>query len=720
AWDDERGIRRLIALLDRAGDRAGAIVAYEDFARRLAEELEVEPAPETRALVEEVRGRAEVSGAAMGAAMRPDVTEAPRLAELASASEPQRPRPRTRARYAGALLAILLLMTGGWWVERRNGAAEPHGSAVPPAPAVPTADVATGPEPDARSVTVAVFENRTGDPELDLLGRLASERIARGLLETGRFRVLTPATLYRVVGRLTETVPAAADSFQVVARATGASTIVYGGYHRSGDSLVMQARIVDVPGARLLHVTEPVRAGLSAPEEGIEILRERVVAALATLRGEDTERWAAAASKPPTFAAFREWIAGLEAHTRGDLEEGLRRLLNAGDLDPTFHQPALWALFSAFDLGRHGVVDSLLARLAAVRDELPPFDEAMLELHLASHDSDFRAYHRAAMELLRLAPDSEFRYKAARGAMALNRPEEALGHLRKANPNHGWLRNWGGYWALLIQALHRLERHTEELEAARDYRAREPGSRAALLFQAPALAALGDLSAVAAVIDELKQAQGPVRLWHMLQIAAELEAHGFARAADQTRRGVVEWYASLPQQRRDDGNERVFAFTLCLIGRTDEGIRRLQAVLTRAPMPGRQRQLLARERVLLSDLGICAALAGHRKAALAYERRLAERTAAAANAPDPHTPGTAAELYLGSRATIFAHLGERDRAMTLLEQPMRLGAATRGPQSALELHLSPKLAPLWGDPAFEELLDRLQAPPHRRLRVAGN
>jgi DNA-binding SARP family transcriptional activator len=55
---DESSLRRLLALLDRAGDRPGAIQAYEDFARRMLQDLELEPGPETRALAESIRGRA--------------------------------------------------------------------------------------------------------------------------------------------------------------------------------------------------------------------------------------------------------------------------------------------------------------------------------------------------------------------------------------------------------------------------------------------------------------------------------------------------------------------------------------------------------------------------------------------------------------------------------------------------------------------------------------
>jgi len=68
---DERLLRRVIRLLDQLGDRAGAVREYESFARRLAADLELEPAPETRALIEEVRDRSEAFLTASGAPAHP-------------------------------------------------------------------------------------------------------------------------------------------------------------------------------------------------------------------------------------------------------------------------------------------------------------------------------------------------------------------------------------------------------------------------------------------------------------------------------------------------------------------------------------------------------------------------------------------------------------------------------------------------------------------------
>jgi DNA-binding SARP family transcriptional activator/tRNA A-37 threonylcarbamoyl transferase component Bud32 len=64
---DERVVRELLQLLDRLGDRAGAIHAYEAFARRLADEFDATPAPETAAVMERIRARAAPGGHVAGA-----------------------------------------------------------------------------------------------------------------------------------------------------------------------------------------------------------------------------------------------------------------------------------------------------------------------------------------------------------------------------------------------------------------------------------------------------------------------------------------------------------------------------------------------------------------------------------------------------------------------------------------------------------------------------
>src|SRR5213592_3580673 len=55
--DDESALARLVALLDRSGDRAGALSAFETFRRRLQKEYDATPSPETDARVRAIRAR---------------------------------------------------------------------------------------------------------------------------------------------------------------------------------------------------------------------------------------------------------------------------------------------------------------------------------------------------------------------------------------------------------------------------------------------------------------------------------------------------------------------------------------------------------------------------------------------------------------------------------------------------------------------------------------
>ena len=55
SWSDERVLRRAMKMLERLGDRAGALQLFDSVARRLRSELEAEPSPETVALAATMR-----------------------------------------------------------------------------------------------------------------------------------------------------------------------------------------------------------------------------------------------------------------------------------------------------------------------------------------------------------------------------------------------------------------------------------------------------------------------------------------------------------------------------------------------------------------------------------------------------------------------------------------------------------------------------------------
>lgn len=93
---DEPGVQRLMQLLAAAGDRAGALRAYEELAEHLARELETPPSPSTQALAAAIRA-AGISEPAPGTRPAP-VPAAPRpTAEIPVPPEPLPAMPVGRA-----------------------------------------------------------------------------------------------------------------------------------------------------------------------------------------------------------------------------------------------------------------------------------------------------------------------------------------------------------------------------------------------------------------------------------------------------------------------------------------------------------------------------------------------------------------------------------------------------------------------------------------------
>ncbi|HXI63150.1 MAG TPA: BTAD domain-containing putative transcriptional regulator [Gemmatimonadales bacterium] len=119
---DETALRRLVELLDRGGDRAGAVRAYGEFERRLERDLEVEPSSETHALMHEIRARkrtAEIVAAREQRATPVGVLETDRH-PIQDASRPVAPRQRVVP--VLALVVVVLLMGALLLLRTHSGA----------------------------------------------------------------------------------------------------------------------------------------------------------------------------------------------------------------------------------------------------------------------------------------------------------------------------------------------------------------------------------------------------------------------------------------------------------------------------------------------------------------------------------------------------------------------------------------------------------------------
>jgi DNA-binding SARP family transcriptional activator len=62
SWSDERALRRALTMLERLGDRAAAARLFDEFARRLRADLDIEPSGDTMQLMARIRAGGTTEG----------------------------------------------------------------------------------------------------------------------------------------------------------------------------------------------------------------------------------------------------------------------------------------------------------------------------------------------------------------------------------------------------------------------------------------------------------------------------------------------------------------------------------------------------------------------------------------------------------------------------------------------------------------------------------
>ena len=557
---------------------------------------------------------------------------------------------------------------------------------------------ATQAEISLNRVAVVPMENRTGDPSLDELGVMAADLIVRRFTETGAVEAVPMADA------LQNPPSAGPDRDQrrgwahvlERARQRGAGLVLAGAYYLDGEILRLQARLVDAATGDLIYAFEPVIVAREAAAEGIDSLRERVVAAVAAhVNMNDID---IAVMRPPsTYDAYQAYQRGMESFG-ADWPEALAHLRRALELDPEFHLArfgAVWVLINLYD--DEGVAHGLSA-LEERLDRMTPYEKAYVRYQRSVWEWDRSVSVDATRRLLELCPkDQGWRLDLGMRALELNRPREAVDILDPVQNHDFYGRETLGWWsfALMTAAHHMLGDYQRELGHANLGLERFPGLAHLFHAKARALAATGRTVAVNEIIDEFLriQTRGGSAGWLMSTIAMELRAHGYREAADDMAARAVKWYEGHPsalQETRpslvielwslgDPAENRAFASALCMVGRWQDAEDLIVQLIDNEPS-GHQ---------LAGWLGVIAAIRGETDRATQVSGGLP-----AGESPRAQGWGT----YW--QASIAAHLGEEEMAVELLAE-----AFSKGYPYGVSLHSTMNFEPLWDYPPFQDLIE---------------
>ena len=316
---NEEGIRRLLGLLIKAGDRAGAVLAYEQFAQRLSADLELQPSADIVALIESVRdhketpvrsrpplsGRRlwrtaseamprEAPGGRYGSAdaLQTDLPEAftspARSGRLSTAGR----RP------LGILVAVGLTLLGAGAAALWRGARDPPGVSASRA-----------------AIAVLPFAYR-GSPEFSYLGEGMVDLLSVKLEGAPGLRPVDPRALLNFASQEGAVIDPQRGA--LVARRFGAGLFVLGSITEAGGRLSVSATVYEA-GGRPRNSFETMAGG----EEEIFDLADRLARQILAEAQDEPLQFARVAGQTTTsLPALKAYLEGEREMRAGRAEDG--------------------------------------------------------------------------------------------------------------------------------------------------------------------------------------------------------------------------------------------------------------------------------------------------------------------------------------------------------------------------------------------------------------
>ncbi len=302
---DETGVRDLMRLLARTGDRGGALRAFEEFSRRLREELGAEPGREIVQVADGLR-----RGPTGAVPAEPGVA-VPAVTVMSPVSASPAPVRRGAPWRAVAAALVLVLVAGGAAI-----AALRRGSGAPLLAVGPITTLAAG--------------------DSSRLSTVTSDLLSTSVARLSNMRVIPVTRLYELQGHLRAAGDTGATMNAAAAQA-GADQLLQGTvHHDERGGLTLDIQIVELKNGAVVHGYRATGADLFAMVDDATTL-------IARGYGVPSPRERIADVTTQSMVAYRLYVEGLQAYRREDLPVGYRLFLAALNEDSTFAMAAHYA-----------------------------------------------------------------------------------------------------------------------------------------------------------------------------------------------------------------------------------------------------------------------------------------------------------------------------------------------------------------------------------------
>ena len=578
---------------------------------------------------------------------------------------------RKRPRWAApvVLVGVLLAALSLWWTfSERQARRAPVEGALNLNPS---------------RIAVVPFANRSNDPAFDAIGRRIAGRIIEELSDIDD---LETVPINVVAGSVDGRAPLGVEGRTMVndvAAATSAGLVITGVLYSSVDEIELQATLENAITGRIVRGFDTLRTGPQDLDSAIGTLAGWIY--VTTMEELHPSLRFGAGDRIPDPVAFREYVTNLRnLGIRSDAGEALTRAL---EIDPLFDRLRIFRAFSMWGADAWKISDHLLQPLEARRATLTRGQRNLVDGIRWGLDGRWGGALNQFQEYSAGHPEDCM----AKGAVILaavnaNRPQIAIQAFNEFVWDPIFPSNAQKIAHFLAAgAHHSLSQHDAELAVIRqlwDEHQRFFGTIWYRDVEAQALAALGDIEGCRDVVATAltEPAYWPSRYGEMMvNVAAELRAHGHVAESRQLALRALDWFEST--ELPPDSFQHVQGYLISafgLLGEHDQAYRLAVELLESQPDSWSYQ----------ANVGVTAARIGDRNSAEVISKGLAAGEA-------PFTLGGPSF----ARAAIAAQLGDRDEAIRLLRQ-----AITRGFSGYRQIHVEISFDPIRDDPEFQEIL----------------
>lgn len=546
----------------------------------------------------------------------------------------------------------------------------------------------SGPKNYAYHVVVAEFLNQTGDPNFDLVGRQAAESISQGLESLGLFGV-APITRFDLGP---DNYPDEKD-YQIIAKTSDAAIVITGVLYYQGTDLEIRSKAYDASKQRPLPSLD-VSGPADDPFDVLENLRDRLKSAVLSTQDLRVEMWQKISPYTPKYEALLEFMSGIDLFLSNDYLLSAAHFDRAIEIDPDYFLAHFMAMWAHSSQGNISAVEQFGGKILEF-STLSPGEKYMVETYKAFKKGDKETRYKMWLQLESLAPGTTFSYWLATRALERNRPRAAIEALKRLDPNSVYVNCNVCYWDALSMAYHMLGNYEQELKEALKAEKRfteDWEGWYAVYCKIHALSAMGRLDEVQKVLEE-NSARPITGMWNpasiMLLAGEEFQIHGYDAAADEMYEQSLSWLEQRAKSEElTDDMKFTLAWDLLNMQNWEEAESAFRDLMESKPDIASLDGFGGVEGPHFTGvLGVIAAGKGDREEALRIYERLK-------NWDKPYGFG----MHTAWQAKIAAHLGEKERAVSLLQTALEQG------YEYWKLYEGAEWEPLRDYPPFIELI----------------